>query len=222
MRNFNNYKKAGITIEVALALALGIVVLLSVFTVFSNNLKAMFGATKFNNLAKTHTVAAKNTGYSLSQQTIGIVGEQGLQQHMTDAQAGIDQAYLKSIQKPPVPLTAQEQIDLAKYFTEKKILNQWKVPVIDPRSTAKTATGATNADYFPQSEIKLAKDNGIDLGSFNLGLIYVDSMPNPDDGINWDTQKTLSTMEREKEPQKLAWIDKALSSFDNVKKSLNP
>lgn len=136
-RNYKNFKSAGITVEVSLAMALGIVVLFLAIGIFSDNLKTMVSASGIQNLFKQNSNSAKthydtqSTDYSGSQIAVAnkppssqeneqIMGDQGLtlntlQDYLDNSQATID----KYTKNPP---TTEAQLeDLAKAATIKKV-----------------------------------------------------------------------------------------------------
>jgi len=131
IKSFNTARKAGVTVEVAIAIVLAVSVLFLVLGLFSDNLKTMADNTGFNNLVKkdTSTVTANtnlNKNYTDSVVNVQIAGQQGLQWYMDDTQKRIDVLNAKS-QTTPVGtnatgLTAAEQTDLLKYIMVKTML----------------------------------------------------------------------------------------------------
>ncbi len=129
--NLNTRKSAMVTMEVLLAIILTLGALFLVLGLFNNNLKEMVDNSGFQSLFKKDVTATAyentNKDYTNSQLNVQIAGQQGLQWYMDKTQDLIDVFVAKSAENPPVPLTASQQIDLAKYFTVKSILNQWEI-----------------------------------------------------------------------------------------------
>ena len=124
MRNkVRNAKRAGITVEVALAALLSVTVLILVLGLFSQNLQVMAANSNINNLFNNSN-RISNSGFNrdysksvvnvtTSQQSVGTVGDQGIQKYHTDAQDAINKLLAK-----PQPLTDPSDIaNLAKYLT---------------------------------------------------------------------------------------------------------
>lgn len=116
-RNYRNFKPAGITVEVSLAMALGIVVLFLAIGIFSDNLKNMAANAGIQHLfnkdaqaAKTH-YDSKNINYNASQVNVQTVADQGLtlDQYVANAQATVNTF-------PANPTPSQIE-DLAKALT---------------------------------------------------------------------------------------------------------
>jgi len=111
-----NAKRAGITVEVALAALLSVTVLFLVLGLFSQNLQVMAANSNINNLFnRTDKMTAHNSfnrDYTSSQVNVQIVGEQGITAIHDQAQKAIDALAAKT-----TPLTDQEIASLAKYFT---------------------------------------------------------------------------------------------------------
>lgn len=124
-RNYKNYKAAGVTIEVSLAMALGIVVLFLAIGIFSDNLKAMVAASGIQHLLNNDAQATKVGGWgntkpltvandpTQSQDNVQVVADQGLTlgQYIANAQASIN----KYLTTPPTNEAQME--DLAKALT---------------------------------------------------------------------------------------------------------
>ena len=111
-----NAKKAGITVEVALAALLSVTVLFLVLGLFSQNLQVMAANSNINNLFKNSDRMTAHNGfnrdYASSQVNVQIVGEQGITAIHDQAKKAIDALAAKT-----TPLTDQEIASLAKYLT---------------------------------------------------------------------------------------------------------
>lgn len=167
MREFNRRKKASISMEMLLSIILAVGVLFLVLGLFNNNLKDMTAHGGLNNLFRKSSATAYEQGaafrqdssksYTNSQVNVKIVAEQGLQWYMDNTQAGIDSLYTTSL---TTSLTANDQIDLIKYFTFKTILSSWGVTL-----SKTSATGASASALWPTTERNLAASNGINNGT---------------------------------------------------------
>ena len=151
-----NAKPAGITIEVALAALLSVTVLILVLGLFSQNLQVMAANSNINNLFNNSN-RISNSGFNrdysksvvnvtTSQQSVGTVGDQGLelQKIHANAQAAIEKYALAS---KTTPLSVADTIDLAKYIT----IYSESCPVGEYASTQYgdyKALGATNGIFL--------------------------------------------------------------------------
>lgn len=113
-------KKAGITIEIALSLALMVVVLFLVLGLFSNNLQAIAknsGILNFfnkkNEISKTfNTADYQKVDPTQTQVNVQVVADQGLDFYLAKAQATVDQ-----YKNATTPLSQQQIEDLARAIT---------------------------------------------------------------------------------------------------------
>ena len=111
-------KKAGVTVELILAVMLAVVVLFFILSIFGDNLKTMMANSNIHNMFN-NTNKATYTTQASPQTTVSIgdpaevptqiTGEQGLQQILTQAQQKID----NYINNPPK--NEQQVEDLAKW-----------------------------------------------------------------------------------------------------------
>lgn len=124
-KDYKNFKTAGVTIEVSLAMALGIVILFLAIGIFSENLKTMALSSGMQNLFNKDKTAAKTEGWgtgksitlandpTASQENVQVVASQGLtlNQYVANAQATINQYTTTP------PTTEAQMEDLAKALT---------------------------------------------------------------------------------------------------------
>lgn len=124
-------KKAGITIEIALSLALMVVVLFLVLGLFSNNLQAIASHSgilnffsKKNEVAKTFSTADyQKVDPTQTQVNVQVVADQGLDFYLAKAQNTVDQA-----KNATTPLSQQQIEDLARAITALSFDNSAKNP----------------------------------------------------------------------------------------------
>lgn len=120
-----NCKFAGTTLEVALSIGLGVVVLFVVLGIFGDNLKTMVSSSNINNLTKQSNQKTSydsyNRNYASSNAQVGVkyvptqtIAEQGLEIAMAAAQATID----KYKDRDPASLSLSETENLAKALTK--------------------------------------------------------------------------------------------------------
>jgi len=184
IKSFNAARRAGVTVEVVIAIILALSVLFLVLGLFSDNLKTIADNAGINNLVKkdTSTVTANaklNKNYTNSVVNVQIAGQQGLQWFMNNTQKQIDVLNTKSttgavVAPATTGLSAADQIDLAKYFTAKSMLIKWGVPIPDG-----LGTGASPSNPWPTAEQQLSHKNGI-CGTNNLPIqlddvVWIDS-----------------------------------------------
>lgn len=120
-----NCKFAGTTLEVALSIGLGVVVLFVVLGIFGDNLKTMVSSSNINNLTKQSnqktSYESYNRNYASSNAQVGVkyvptqtIAEQGLEIAMAAAQATID----RYKDRDPASLSPSETENLAKALTK--------------------------------------------------------------------------------------------------------
>ncbi len=144
---FSGKKLAGITIEVTLSIALSLVVMFLMFGLFSDNLQTMAansGLFKFffrqnNEIAKTAQTKWKTdptktvvTVYAPKSQTnVEVIADQGLElkKYYDNVQNSINELINKPV------LTPAEQMNLAKYITQKQVMNYLGSQNYSPVST---------------------------------------------------------------------------------------
>lgn len=162
-------KKAAITIEVTLSVALSVLALFLVFGLFSDNLATMAANAGIRNLFKSNEVAKTKpdtwnihpakTQVNVSQVNVQVVADQGLtlEQYISQAQSKI--AYYK--EHPP---TTQAEIeDLAKQLTILKVCGI---------ATDSTGASINYMYYYNTYKIKVVLD------STNLYKTYQTSINN--------------------------------------------
>lgn len=120
----NDVKKAGITIEMMLAISLAVVVLFLVLGLFSNNLKNMVAGGGMQNIFKSSTTMDSETklnkNYANSQMEVGVMAGQGvifdpskatLPEWIAEAKKQLDAL------KNKTPLTDADKMIIAKWAT---------------------------------------------------------------------------------------------------------
>ena len=217
--NLNTRKSAMVTMEVLLAIILTVGALFLVLGLFNNNLKEMVDNSGFQSLFKKDVTATAydttNKDYTDSQLNVQIAGQQGLQWYMDKTQSLIDGYVAKASEIPLVPLTAGQQIDLAKYFTVKSILSSWGI--------ASTSTSGNSSE----AESALARANGINEGytkSIYQSLTVDVAAVKPEGSITWQPDgQPLSSVGRyisdpkAKEKEQTDYLVKVIQSFDQEK-----
>lgn len=143
MNRFNNSRRAGVTIEFALALVLATGVIILLLGVFNSNIEKVNNNSGFQNLFNRDEVTDYDdtaTSYQNSQVSAGqeTTAAQALEAYIDQMQSNIDALVAKQ------PLTAEEQVQLAMNLVQKSIMEQWE----------------TNTS-FSAAEIAAASANGI-------------------------------------------------------------
>lgn len=127
-KNYRNFKFAGVTVEISLAMVLCLTILFVAIGIWGDNLGIMVQSSGIHNIFNKDNSAAKAANWGTtqsktlvvndptpSQENTQIMGEQGLSDYLANAQATIN----KYLATPP---TTEAQIeDLAKAATIKKV-----------------------------------------------------------------------------------------------------
>lgn len=125
IKSYRNSRRAAITVEMALAASLGVLVLFLIIGLFSNTIKDMIASSNISRMYTNNSARTADTNKRWTvdptgtQVNVQLVGEQGLQWYLTHAQAIIN-----NYKQTPPQNDAQKQ-DLAKQLTIANIGNIW-------------------------------------------------------------------------------------------------
>lgn len=121
----SNSRRAAITVEMALAASLGVLVLFLMIGLFSNTIKDMIASSNMSRMYTNNSARTADTNKRWTvdptgtQVNVQLVGEQGLQWYLTQAQTRIN-----DYKKTPPQSESQKQ-DLAKQLTIARIGQIW-------------------------------------------------------------------------------------------------
>lgn len=175
----NKGRKAGITIEIALSIALSVIVLFLVIGLFSENLKTMMsriGLKSFFRASEKTTVADWGDDPTATQINVQIAADYGLSSEHKKAKAAIEDYYNNKSTNGRLNDLKADQRNLAKELTKY---------ALSGKSTDYLRTLEEPISSSDMSYLKFGSLNGIRLGENSYGH-YTEINENNGERIRWD------------------------------------